>query len=98
MRRTRTDTPTTTGQRYGNPSVNPGIPAIVAAMVAAHANVRSLPRLDWGLRITHMKSPPSLNRMLGRRPTVAAMTLDEAREETFHMENWLSALNQLRST
>jgi len=27
-----------------------------------------------------MKSPPFLNRMLGRRPTVAAMTLDEARE------------------
>ena len=27
-----------------------------------------------------MKSPPFLNRMLGRRPTVAAKTLDEARE------------------
>jgi len=46
----------------------------------SYANVRSLPRLDWGQRITHMKSPPFLNRMLGRRPTDAAVTLDEVRE------------------
>jgi hypothetical protein len=58
MRRTRTDTPTTTGLRYGTPSVNPGIPAIVAAMVAGHTRMLGVYR-DWigGLRITHMKSP-----------------------------------------
>ncbi len=49
MRRTRTDTPTTTGLRYGNPS---------------------------DIQVVR----------------------DRKTSETFHMENWLSALNQLRST
>ena len=50
-------------------------------MVAGHTRMLGLYR-DWigGLRITHMKSPPFLNSTLGRRPTVAAITLDEARE------------------
>ena len=46
MRQTRTYTPTTTGLRYGNPAVNPGIPAILAAVVAGHTRMLGLYR-DW---------------------------------------------------